>query len=219
MRARTKQLSRLGRIFAEPPDRPSPEDGRSGRDTKARASRRSGCHLARRTRRMGARPRAERQRPDDERPWTDALGQAATLTRRVHLLSRPIFADHCWPSASGRNSSWPRRAVAEGPDSPNRCPERREQRRAPAERGWCPPSRARSTCPGHLPSNSPDRIPGGGRHPVASSRPSSYCSCSRRVARRALMIRTRSPRSVCATNRTWCRADRPIVIDRSSVRE
>ena len=48
---------------------------------------------------------------------------------------------------------------------------------------------------------------------------SSYCFRSRRLARRALMIRILSPRSVCTTTRNLSRCEHPKMMNRSSICE
>lgn len=131
----------------------------------------------------------------------------------------PLSVDHRQPSEVGQNS-WRRPLAGVGArDSRSCCPETRGRRRAPEEPGSFPPQLADSTCPVRHLSGERDRIRDGDRHRVASSIPCSYCFRSRLVACRALMIRIRSSRGTCATNRICCCVERPIVISRSSTVE
>ncbi len=117
------------------------------------------------------------------------------------------------------NSSWRPPGAAVEPGSPSCCRETLAPRLAPGEPSSYPQSPAYSTCPVPRPSSGRDHIRGGDRCYVASPIPSSYCLRSRRVARRALMIRTRPSRPAWATKSTRLREDRPIVISRSSSSE
>ncbi len=130
-----------------------------------------------------------------------------------------LYANRQTISELEGNSSWQFLAGAGERDSRSCCPETRERRRAPRGPGSFPRQRAGSTYPGRRLSSVRDHIRDEGRYRVVSSIPSSYCLRSSLVASRALMMRIRSPRAVCATNRIRCSAERPIVISRSSSSE
>jgi len=140
-------------------------------------------------------------------------------TRRLHAEVIP-FLDALRPArvCPWNSSSRPLGATV-GLGSPNYCPETPAPHLAPAGPSSFLRLPACSTCLVRHPSRWRGRTRVGVRHCVPSPLGSSYCLCSRRVARRALMIRTRPSRAACATNSTRRRAERPIVISRSSPSE
>lgn len=154
------------------------------------------CNMPMKRELWRALPRSAARPPRPQRGDFRALSvritpvSAAPEGRRLDAEVIPPCAG-CSPTfARSWNSSSPPLGAAGEPGSPSCCREMHVPRLGPAGPSSSQPRPACSTCPEPRPSGR-GRSRGGDRHSLASPIPSSYCLCSCRVARRALMIRTR----------------------------